>query len=54
VGRGVARLRGQLAGVRASASSSETSIPPPEVVMILLPLNEKIPARPNVPGARPL
>ena len=30
------------ARARRCASSSETSMPPPEVVMILLPLNEKI------------
>ena len=29
--------------------AADTSIPPPDVVMILLPLNEKMPMRPNTP-----
>jgi len=36
------RLGGQ--GGAMSSASSETNIPPPEVVMILLPLKEKLPA----------
>jgi hypothetical protein len=36
-----------------SVSSADTTIPPLEVVMILLPLNENAAARPNEPAGAP-
>ena len=41
------------AAAAANSADPVTSMPPPLVVMILLPLNEKTPAAPNEPAARP-
>ena len=50
----ITRLRGQEAAALSTHSGrSDTSMPPPLVVMILLPLNEKTPMAPKLPAARP-
>ena len=52
-GERLPRLSGQVADAIGEAdSSSVTSIPPPLVVMILLPLKEKIPIWPKEPAIR--
>ena len=54
VGEGVPGLGGQEAGpVGQLGVESVTSMPPPLVVMILLPLKENTPAVPNDPAGRP-
>ena len=54
VGQGIAGLGGQESRLRDRSGSFDTSIPPPPVVMILLPLKEKMPIVPREPGAFPL
>lgn len=49
--RRIPRLLCQKPRARTSASSAETSMPPPEVVMILFPLRENTPIRPAEPAA---
>ena len=53
VGDGSASLRGEVASPGTSCDEFDTSIPPPLVVMILLPLNEKVAHMPNPPAGRP-
>ena len=54
VGERLPGLSGQMARLaRPTPATRVTSIPPPLVVTILLPLNEKIPATPNEPAGRP-
>ena len=52
--RSLALASALLAVLAACSKPEQPQMPPPEVVMILLPLKEWMPKRPSEPGALPL